>query len=466
LKKTAIAIDEADSTHYVVFRFRTVTGAVEEVSVSADAADHKHSLRSALVKRGLQVPSDAKEADSLFARAIVQDTSNVWRYTAQAGWQRDVGVFLVGDQVIGETAVQYKTHPSRNQQGTARPAKRGTLEDWQKLVGTPAACSSVVMTAIASAFAAPLLEPAGHENFLVNVYGPSKAGKSTALIAATSVYGIGKEQDLPNWNTTALGAQEMARDFNDIVLPMNEVELINGPNKSAYDTVIRPLIYAYAQGRNRTVSSRAQRVDTGPAQTWRGILVSTAEESFDQLALLGGTKRDAGERARCIEIPATTGRRTTIVDRFPNDVERSERNVWAARLLAGLRAACEAQHGSAIGPFISYVMAMKRVALVEFIAHHTNAFLARGQRGRTLAGGRSRRTQRRADLCLRCACDQGEGPAMESKGTSQSCAEMLPHRPGRSWHHGSAADRQEEAAKAARLEPHPRWQALCDGHSW
>ena len=50
---------------------------------------------------------------------------------------------------------------------------------------------------------------------LILVTGKTGSGKSTTLLAATSMYGLGREQDLPNWNSTALGAQELAREFND-----------------------------------------------------------------------------------------------------------------------------------------------------------------------------------------------------------------------------------------------------------
>ena len=75
------------------------------------------------------------------------------------------------------------------------------------------------------------------------MFGRSKAGKSTALLAAASAIGIGREAQLPNLNTTDPAFHETARLFNDLIVPANEMGLIKGAKRDAYARM-RGLIYA------------------------------------------------------------------------------------------------------------------------------------------------------------------------------------------------------------------------------
>jgi uncharacterized protein (DUF927 family) len=77
-------------------------------------------------------------------------------------------------------------------------AKKGTLEDWRRRVAAKAKWSACLTLAISAALAAPLLRAAGLQNFALHIFGPSRAGKSTALMAAMSLYGYGRGEDLPS----------------------------------------------------------------------------------------------------------------------------------------------------------------------------------------------------------------------------------------------------------------------------
>ena len=101
------------------------------------------------------------------------------------------------------------------------------LKSWQEEIAKPALKSSRMMLAISCAFAAIIMRLSGFPNFGINLYGRSKSGKSTALLVGTSVFGIGREQDLANWSATTAAAFETARAFNDAMMPINETGLIS-----------------------------------------------------------------------------------------------------------------------------------------------------------------------------------------------------------------------------------------------
>jgi putative DNA primase/helicase len=126
------------------------------------------------------------------------------------------------------------------------------------------------MLAISAAFAAPLLQSTGLQSFGLNLFGPSKAGKTTALLAATSVIGIGNEADLPNWNATSASQQETARLFRDSLLAANEVGLLAGRRKDAYAR-IRQMIYLFAEGRDTSRHSTASSASPNATAGWRTI---------------------------------------------------------------------------------------------------------------------------------------------------------------------------------------------------
>ena len=371
----AAAVDESTGDHFHVFEVLRVTGKIGHEVVRADEADDHRTLRRTLLRKGAALPGSRDNHQNLLRDLIKGDPPEVWHFPAQVGWVDDGKAFLIGDRTIGKTAKTYRQPPWRSVQ--PQFGQRGTLDGWRKEVAERARYSSLMMTLTAAAFAAPLLREVNALNFMVNVFGRAKCGKSTALLAATSVFGLGTEQHLPNWNATALAIQEAGATFNDLVLPVNEVGLINGPKNQAHDSFIRPLIYAYAEGQPRRRSRAAQSAENHAATAWHGILISTAEESFTELAVKGREKRNAGEHARCHEIPAINAKRSTVIDHWPPEILKANRKAWAIKVVQEIRVACEQQHGTAIGPFIEFLMKLSSAERRERIDAKIEAFLTK-----------------------------------------------------------------------------------------
>lgn len=213
------------------------------------------------------------------------------------------------------------------------------------------------------------------QNFAINIFGPSKVGKTTALLASTSLFGIGVEQRLPNWNSTTAAAMEDARGYNDLLLPGNEAGLIDGKKRDAY-SVIRSRIYSFAEGRDRSRMSKASITTPKDSATYRGIALYTAEYSFEEYAAFAGEVRSQGEYARAMDVPAVSEGRKTIFDRYPGGMPTARRPAWARNQVVALRRACARQCGTAIRPYVEHLMklgdklpALVRASVETFMQH-------------------------------------------------------------------------------------------------
>jgi hypothetical protein len=229
------------------------------------------------------------------------------------------------------------------------------------------------MVAIAASFAAPLVFASGLRNFALHFFGPTRAGKSTALLAAMSVYGLGREEDLPNWHSSEARRQEIPAAFGDIVFPLNEVGAMKGKKKDAYEK-LRDLYAAYAEGGDLERHSSWQAGQGGEAMRFRGIFIATAEHSVAEYAETADETRDGGELFRAIDLPLVREGKKSIFDSLP-------RMFGERKALSSLHVAIRECHGTAFRPYLQFLLEkgagdVKRLvdALIkEFVDHVSRA---------------------------------------------------------------------------------------------
>ena len=119
---------------------------------------------------------------------------------------------------------------------------------------------------------------------------------------------------------------------------------------------IRSLLYAFAEGQDTARHSGSTFASAASNSTWNGIFLPNSEHSFSVLAEKAGESRDAGEYARCFDVPATADGVLTVFDRRPSDIEQSNFLGWSRKKLAALRIACEKNHGVALPPFLKFLI--------------------------------------------------------------------------------------------------------------
>ncbi len=359
---TLIAIAENEPTRefFAIIKFRDVDGEMREIRVPRSILRNRKLLRDGLATAGAYFSlSDDVNVSALDNLVTNDNHAARWKYVPSVGWQENGKAFILPRKVIGKSSSPIKLKPPMFQSSTQRVkiGKRGTHEAWVETVAKPAQFSSGMVFGICCALAAPLLRPAKLGSFGVLISGPSKVGKSTLLVAAASVIGIGQEKDLSNFKTTPAAFGELPALFNDSLLPLNELALLNGGASERYEK-LRDLAYGIAEGRGKTYSDLAS--DKMHAREWRCVALANGEESADQIAERAGETRLAGEAIRFIDLKATYEDDPDIFDRTPHSVTPMQRPKWFEEQCRKIRKGCSANHGVVLDRFIKYLIGARK----------------------------------------------------------------------------------------------------------
>ncbi|WP_131114261.1 DUF927 domain-containing protein [Lichenihabitans psoromatis] len=380
----ANAEDERTGDASEIYAFQKPSDRFGIEKVAREKAFNPDSLAQALIAKNGQLPRDREAASTIVETASAKSPREHWLFVRNDGWQPNFTAFSHRGQIFGSAAkpqLILKPPLSNNTRKFAL-SQAGTPEGWQQVMHI-AHYSTRLRLALCAAFAAPLLRVVDLQSFSIVLAGKSKAGKSTALLAAGSVIGIGLEGGLPNFNATPSALQETAAEFVDRVLPVNEIGLVSGPRKDAYQ-ILRPLTYRYSEGRDTARHSKSAYGTDGAPLEWRGIMLVSSENTFEALAELAAEKRDEGEYARAFDVPALHSGNTTIFDSFPRGLPIEGREQWAREKLVELRRICANHHGHAFDTYVAFLVA-NRATLRRKVEFHMQMFMD-SMRGRQLSG--------------------------------------------------------------------------------
>ena len=359
IEKTLNIFDESTKTAFEQFQFYNVDGGHATVELRRDEFDSPKTLLAEVRRGNGALPDDPTKRKHAAETAIKSEPKRFATRPKHVGWQiRENAAkpyaFLLGANVIQPlNAKKLVLSPSwLNDCHLLIPPKTGSLDAWQEVIAKPALQSSRLVLAISCSFAAMVMRLSDVSNFGINLYGPSKCGKSTALLAGTSVYGIGREEDLANWSATTAANYEIARAFTDLMMPINETSLIQGARKDAY-TGLSNWIFSYSEGRDRSKHSASQYASKQSAARFHGIFFATSERSLDDFARIANAERVDGEFARCTDVPALPDGDETIFDRFETTSKRKATVAWARTELERFRRECRKNCGVAAHAFIN-----------------------------------------------------------------------------------------------------------------
>ena len=355
LKLVAIAEDEATREFIAIIDFRDINGHIRRLEQPKSSLRKIDQLKEALDNAGAYLSTNDKEnTDAIRALSLSAINAERWKYAPAVGWYDGHRAFVLPDRVIGRSRGDARILPPRRST-RFKLARRGSHKDWVKSVAGPARFSSYVVLGICMALAALLLDFLDFHSFGILLSGPSKAGKSTALVAAGSVIGIAREEDLPNFRTTDAALGELPAAFNDLVLLINELGLFKGSAKDRCRRV-RDLAYGFAEGRGTTYSKFVPN-DVGiGSDKWRSLSFASGEETMDEIGLAAGKTRSMGKSIRWIDLCAIRRGATDIFDRCPKNVSAEDRIKWARQQCKSLRQAAAANHGVALDHYIKRVI--------------------------------------------------------------------------------------------------------------
>jgi putative DNA primase/helicase len=355
----AIADDEKMGKFFGVIQFTDVDGKRRTLQVSRADLDDRKQLLAELKNAGARLSPSTGTNDHAIDAMMGKRQANRRTYARTTGWRNDGRMYVRPKGVIGTNDPTARILPPCAFPG-AKPTKvgkRGTLDGWRRTVAKPAQYSSRIVCGICAALAATVLRFSSLNSFGILNSGSSKLGKSTMLLAAASVIGIGSEDDLPNFKTTDAALAELPAEFNDSLLPLNELGLLKGRATDRQER-LRAFTYGFAEGKGTTYSNFFQ-----PGQSslkWSCIALATSEESADQIAANAGELRMSGEAVRCIDLPAARAGATTMFDLAPVNVAADELPAWGERTCVRLRKACKKNHGTAQRRFVQLIIPRRK----------------------------------------------------------------------------------------------------------
>lgn len=241
---------------------------------------------TALADLGCTVTSEnAKRLVAFFQdlEAVNMDIIPKSLTTSTFGWQND-DQFLPGaadENIVLDIDASLRARAAGFEQ-------RGTLEEWKKLM-EPFREKDKFRFILAAGFAAPLLKILKTRTFVVYNWGDSKGGKTAALKAALSVWGV--PQDLMvNFNITQVALEHTAEFFSDLPLGIDERQLAGNNNQNQLEKFIYMLSSEIGKGRG-TKTGGLQQISR-----WKTVALMTGEEPIS----LDTTQ--AGVSTRTVEI--------------------------------------------------------------------------------------------------------------------------------------------------------------------
>ncbi len=273
LRKIANAEDEATGDAFEVFKFNKPLGATARIRVRRADARNPTKLMETLLSSNWDALAADDQAKAMVRAAIEAEPQKHWLFAAHVGFRDELSNFIFPDGVVGENTGPRVLKPPLWAEATMQLSRRGSLEEWIQKVAQPCKFSSRLMLLVSCGFAAPILPVAGLQPFAVLVYGKPKSGKTTAILVAASIIGIGAESRLLNFNMTDAALLERARFLNNQCVPVNETGALKGDKKYAYPK-LRTTIYTFAEGQDTLRHSGSSYATPASSSTWAGILLA------------------------------------------------------------------------------------------------------------------------------------------------------------------------------------------------
>lgn len=260
------------------------------------------AIREHLLNHGLYVTTASSARSKLMEFLAGVDIKVRARAVSQVGWAG--AAFALPELTIGDKpddrVIYQQADSSVHQYQCA-----GSLEDWQKNVGTLALGNSRLIFAICTALVGPILRPANEEGGGFNFVGSSSSGKTTAMKAGASVWG--PPSFIRQWRATSNGLEGVAQQHNETFLCLDELSQVEPKEAGS-------IAYMLGNGQGK---SRASRTGASRAvSAWKLIFLSTGEVGLSDVMQEArqGRRAMAGQEVRILDVPADAGKNMGVFE--------------------------------------------------------------------------------------------------------------------------------------------------------
>ena len=275
-------------------KFFDPDGKAKMVAVSAqDLAGTGIDVIRKLMAEGLFIIPNRANIDGLVTYLMTADPTERFLRAVRPGWCNQN--YVLPDTTFGPGQVfsdlDHLDH---------RFHVRGTFEAWQEMARL-AIGNSRLAFALSAAFAGPLLRPTGSESAGFHYYGKSTGGKSSVLLAASTVFGSGRNSDgLRSWSGSESGLEAAAVASCDAVLTLDEIG-------QADPRTFHSNLYMLINGLGKIRASVLGQLLA--SSNWVVVVLSGGEDRVqDMLAdYMRGRRAMAGQLVRLIDLPIDAG---------------------------------------------------------------------------------------------------------------------------------------------------------------
>jgi putative DNA primase/helicase len=303
--------EREDVCSYIRYTENVTDTQTNKVSVRVDIKDHQGFHKTILVPRAFTIGNPSRLIEFLLnagfvifnqklAKAFLSELSefeppeNNIDSVSSPGWHAipngSGNAFVTNNKTFTPSGAECNIELD----GTASTvcSSKGTLSEWKEHVAKLCDGNSRLMLMLSTSFSGPLLYIIGHHNSGLHIHGPSRAGKTTGLVVASSVYGGSNFRS--SWNATSNALQETVLSYNDTVLPLDELAQCDPKQLS---------LALYDIGNGLTKGRLNSDIKLNAGTRFRVMVISNGEDSIQEHLQQGGIDIKAGQTIRLISIP-------------------------------------------------------------------------------------------------------------------------------------------------------------------
>lgn len=286
--------DERGDNHGLLLRFKPPYGPWREWAMPLELLSGSgEEMRRELMRMGVRISPDGFKLLHRWASQCLPDERVI--AATRVGWhQLEEGrAFVMPRRTLAQGTQANRITFQSEHAGQNDYATAGTLASWRQHVGSLCSGNPLLVLAVSTALAGPLLYLTHRQTAGIHLVGDSSNGKTTALEVAASVWG--GPDFKRTWRATGNGLEGVAAALSDTVLILDEIGEADAQQ-------IGGTVYALGNGTGKARASR-----NGAARRphrWRIAVLSSGERTLAAHMSEAGKRPKAGQAVRLLDIPA------------------------------------------------------------------------------------------------------------------------------------------------------------------
>lgn len=283
--------DERHDNHGLLLRFKPLHGPWRQWAMPLELlSGYGDEMRRELMRMGVRISLDGFKPLHRWASQCRPDEVVV--AATRVGWHRveEALAFVMPRRTIAQGELARRITFQSEVAGQDEYATAGSLASWRDAIGRLCSGNPLMVLAVSTALAGPLLHLCHRQTAGIHLVGDSSNGKTTLLELAASVWG--GPDFKRTWRATGNGLEGVAAALSDTALILDEIGEADGREIGA-------TVYALGTGK-----ARASRNGTARRpHRWRIAVLSSGERTLAAHMQEAGKRPHAGQAVRLLDIP-------------------------------------------------------------------------------------------------------------------------------------------------------------------